>query len=94
MKDTDGRSIGDEKWGKKLLFFLSDDTPVYKNDILWHPDTERYGWYLEAAFVSHNTHVTMVCDNGAVPTVKISELKRRPPKIKWCSKCGQQLPPK
>lgn len=79
---------------RKPLFFLSDKTPVYSGDVLYHPDSIRVGWYCIAEFSPDNDErVTVRSPNGAVPTVLISDLKKEPPAPPFrCSKCGQILP--
>ncbi len=79
---------------KEQLFTLDDGTPVFYGDILYHPDRRRVGWYCIAQFRQKEglDTVTVCCDNGAVPTVLISELKTESPIEKRCSQCGQLLP--
>ena len=92
------RKIGDVVFGRALLFHLADGSEVLKGDILYHPNQERYPWYLKAEFKSNlcGTTVTMRAYNGAVPTVNVADLLREPPEVKWlrCRTCGQFLPPK
>lgn len=81
------------KNGLAPLFLLDDGEPVYYKDVLWHPDKLRVGWYCIAEFEPIGEYVTVRSDNGAVPTVLISELRKEPPEEhKRCSKCGQLLP--
>jgi hypothetical protein len=80
----------------KFLFTLDSGTPVFYGDVLWHPDRKRVGWYCYAEFEPKelgSPFVTVRSDNGAVPEVYISELRKEPPpEPKRCSKCGQLLP--
>lgn len=78
----------------EYLFNLADGTPVRKGDILFHPDRRRVGWYCVAEFKpsNDNTTVTVRAPNGAVPHVKVSELKRNPPVVRRCKTCNQILP--
>lgn len=80
---------------RRLLFHLSDGTPVYKGDILYHPDRYNVGWYCIAQFEPNGDKtVTVRSPNGAVPTVFISSLSKEPPIEKRCKTCGQLLPNK
>jgi len=73
------------------LFNLSDGTRIFRGDILSHPDHRNVGWYCTAEFKPKGDFVTVRSPNGAVPTVKISTLKREPPHLKWCKLCGQRI---
>jgi hypothetical protein len=78
----------------KPLFFLIDNTPVYEGDVLYHPDSINVGWYCVAEFAPDDEYVTVRSPNGAVPTVRIDDLRKQPPAPPArCSKCGQFLPP-
>ena len=75
------------------LFRLSDGTPVFKGEILWHPDSNKVGWYCIAEFPPEGAMVTVRSPNGAVPTVYISELRKKPPPPpRRCPTCDQLLP--
>jgi len=76
----------------KPLFKLLDGTKIYYGDVLWHPDKQR-GWFCRAEFESEGDVVTVRSPNGAVPTVYISELRKKPPpEPKRCEMCNQLLP--
>ena len=77
---------------KNPLFYLNDGSEVYDGDVLWHPDRNKAGWCCFAFKPPVNDLVMVISDNGAVPTVKLSDLKRKPPVPKRCKKCGQLLP--
>lgn len=79
---------------REELFRLSDGTPVYYGDILWHPNRTGVGWYCVAEFKPKGDDlVTVRSPNGAVPTVRLSELMAEPPKPRpRCRICGQFLP--
>lgn len=96
MNEPDEETLKElEKYGKKFLFYIDGDIPVFRDDILYHPNVKKYGWFLKAEFKSTDgLTVTMRAYNGAVPTVKISDLMVGPPEITWCKSCGQRLPPK
>jgi hypothetical protein len=80
---------------KTLLFHLHDGTPVFKGDILYHPDKRRVGWYCVAEFEPNGEYVTVRSPEGAVPTILISELRKEPPPEPIrCTQCGQLLPHK
>jgi len=64
---------------KQPLFSLSDGTPVFYGDALWHPDRRRVGWVCTAEFTPGGDSVTVRSTNGAVPTVLVSELRKAPP---------------
>jgi hypothetical protein len=78
---------------KKLLFYLSDGTPVYKGDVLWHPNRSRVGWACVAEFPPTGPMVTVrSIPAGAVPIVLISELRKEPPEQTYrprCPTCGK-----
>ena len=75
------------------LFHLVTGEPVFYGDILWHPDRYKVGWCCKAEFEPKNGYVTVRALNGAVPKVKVSELRKEPPEEpKRCDKCGQLLP--
>ncbi len=76
------------------IFRLINGTNVYYGDVLWHPDNRRVGWCCLAKFLPESElYVTVRSPNGAVPTVRISELRKEPPVIpKRCKCCGQLLP--
>ena len=73
------------------LFTLLDGTKVYKGDVLYHPDRRKVGWCCFAKFKPNGDMVTVRSDNGAVPTVRISELLKEPRELKWCRTCGQRI---
>ena len=77
------------------LFHLVDKSPVFRGDILYHPDRDRVGWYCVAEFEPEagGEDVRVRTPNGAVPIVSIDQLQREPPVLARCSKCGQVLPP-
>ena len=77
---------------KEILFHLSDGSPVLKGDVLWHPDRRNVGWCCFAQGKPNGGFAVVRSDNGAVPTVCISKLRREPPEPKRCSKCHQLLP--
>jgi hypothetical protein len=80
---------------RQELFYLLDGTPVFKGEILYHPDPVKVGWYCKAEFeVRESGYVTVRSPNGAVPTVRIADLRKEPPQAKRCSKCCQLLPEK
>ncbi len=80
---------------KEFLFNLNDGTPVNYGDILWHPDRRQVGWFCKAEFHPSCGWVTVRTDNGAVPQVLVSELRKEPPsEPKRCNECGQILPEK
>ena len=74
--------IEEYKNRKTPLFHLADGTPVFFDDVLWHPDRRRVGWCCIARFTvdPNGETVTVNSPNGAVPKVRISELRREPPK--------------
>jgi len=75
------------------LFDLADGTHVRYGDILYHPDRRNVGWYCIAEFKpSDHETVTVRAPNGAVPHVKISELRKNPPVVRRCKTCNQILP--
>lgn len=60
---------------KRKPLFEVQGKPVYKDDILYHPDVYRTGGKVRAEFPSGDDYVTVrSVPSGAVPTVKISEL--------------------
>jgi hypothetical protein len=77
---------------KVPLFQLGDGTDVFYGDVLWHPDKRRVGWCCIANFYPHEGSdvVTVNSPNGAVPTVKIAELRRTPPNLAYreCPTCN------
>jgi len=82
----------------KPLFKLSDGTDVFAGDVLWHPDLERVGWCCIAEFEPEGETVTVRSPNGAVPTVNISELRKKPPilpinkgMVFECPDCGYKV---
>lgn len=80
---------------KEVIFHLQDGTPVHKGDILYHPDRVLVGWYCMAQFKPEedSEFVVVRSPNGAVPMVKIADLKSEPPlPQKRCRTCGQLLP--
>ena len=76
----------------EYLFTLADSTKVYRGDVLYHPDRRKVGWHCVADFKPEADLVTVRTDNGAVPTVRICELMKEPPELKWCRTCGQRIP--
>ena len=78
--------------GKKL--FIVDGRPVYYGNILFHPDKNKTGGRVTAHFEAEGDYVTVVSDNGAVPTVMIDELCWNENAIpeRYCSMCGQEKP--
>ncbi len=75
-----------------ILFYLHDGTPVFKGDALWHPDRNTVGWCCFAQSKPNGEYVVVKSSNGAVPTVRVVELRKQPPEPIRCSKCGQLLP--
>lgn len=77
------------------LFHLCTGEPVYRGDVLWHPDHVNVGWWCKAEFrpdEGDTVYVVVRSPNGAVPTVRIADLRKEPPHVRKCSLCGQTLP--
>jgi len=75
----------------KILFKVNG-RPVYYGNILFHPDKHRTGDRVTAHFEAEGDCVTVVSDNGAVPTVMIDELCWNENVIseRYCPMCGKE----
>jgi len=75
----------------KILFSV-DKRPVYYGNILFHPDKSRTGGKVTAHFEAKGGLVTVVSENGAVPTVEIDELCWNEEAIseRYCPMCGKE----
>ena len=74
--------------------FIVEGRPVFKGNVLFHPDRDRTGGRVTAEFDGGGASegdVTVRSDNGAVPTVRIGSLTWAKPILK-CRECGQILP--
>jgi hypothetical protein len=77
----------------KPLFYV-EGRPVFRGNILFHPDGPKTGNRVTAEFDANGAsqgYVTVRTDNGAVPDVRIENLTWTKP-ILTCDKCGQILP--
>ena len=66
------------KNGEMVLFYIGDE-PVFRGDIIWHPDRRKVGWYCIAEFPENHGSVVVRAEGGGVPTVLVSELRLEPP---------------
>ena len=72
--------------------FKVDGRPVYKGNILFHPDKSRTGGRVTAEFETDGGLVTVRSDNGAVPCVMVDELCWNEQAIpeRYCPMCGKE----
>jgi len=81
------------QFNAEYLFSLADGTSVYYGDVLYHPDAKKVGWYCTAEFKPSSDYiVTVRSPCGAVPSVKIADLRKEPPIVRRCKTCNQLLP--
>lgn len=71
--------------------FAVEGRPVYRGNVLFHPDVRHTGGRVTAEFSSEGEEVRVRADNGAVPIVKILELSWSVFPESVCRYCGRNI---